>query len=462
MVFASQTVQFNADLLNKYNQPLPRYTSYPPATELKESFGEVGFRQAIAASNQRRSPLSLYFHIPFCQSACYFCGCNVIVTGSKSLAETYLDYLERDIHQTAAFIDESRPVQQLHWGGGTPNYLTIDQAERLWTAINRHFNLAADAEVSIEINPRYVDRNYIRSLRQIGFNRISFGIQDFNRRVQEAVNRVQPEELLFDVMDAIRESQFDSVNVDLIYGLPYQTLDTFSETIRKTVELNPDRIAVFNFAYVPWLKPVQKHIPMEALPAGEAKLDILRMTIEELGREEYLFIGMDHFAKPNDELAIAQRNGTLKRNFQGYTTQPDTDLFAFGMTSISMLHDAYVQNHKRLKSYYRAIDQHDLPIERGVGLHPDDILRRTVIMELMCQFRLSKAAIASAFDIDFDRYFQTEQWNLKILEQDGLVKLTSDSIEVTPTGRLLIRNVASVFDEYLRDRIIANFSKAIG
>lgn len=465
MSFTLPTVQFDSKLLRKYDQAVPRYTSYPPATELKPEFEEVAFRAAIAVGNYKQTPLSLYCHIPFCDSACYFCGCNTVITQRKEIAEPYLDYTERHIRQMAELIDRNRPVQQMHWGGGTPNYLSLGQIERLWTTINQHFNFDPNAEISIEVNPRSLDRDYILFLRELGFNRISFGIQDFNPVVQEAINRVQTEAMLFNVMDWTREAGFESVNVDLIYGLPYQTLDTFRNTIHKTVELNPDRIAVFNFAYVPWLKPVQRRIPQEALPKGQEKLDILQMAIEELGQNDYQFIGMDHFAKPNDELAIAQREGQLHRNFQGYTTKPESDLIGFGITSISMLHDVYVQNHKRLKDFYQAIDNRTLPIERGVSLSQDDVIRRTVIMELMCQFQLSKDEFEEkyhlSFDQDFDEYFASERWELKKLEADGLIRLSHNHIEVTPAGRLLIRNIASAFDVYLKQKTISNFSKAI-
>jgi oxygen-independent coproporphyrinogen III oxidase len=441
-----ETVEFNADLLRKYNQPLPRYTSYPPATELRAEFPELDYREAlaklnevIAASNQRRSPLSLYFHIPFCQSTCYFCGCNTIVSNNKNIAQPYLEYLTQEIKQTSALLDRTRQVVQLHWGGGTPNYLNLQQVELLWKTIERYFDLADDAELSIEINPRYVDKNYIFSLRETGFNRISFGIQDFNPEVQLAVNRVQPEEMLFHVMDWIKDAGFESVNVDLIYGLPHQALQTFEKTLEKTLKLDPDRIAVFNFAYVPWLKPAQKNIPEQALPSPQEKLEILKMTIEKLTQNQYLFIGMDHFAKSNDELAIAQQNGTLKRNFQGYTTQADTELFVFGMTSISMLHDMYAQNHRRLKDYYRAIESGKLPLEKGIWLNRDDTIRRDAIVELMCHFQLDKQVLAEKYYLDFDEYFALEKSELQALEADGLVRLFPDRIEVTPTGRLLIR-----------------------
>ncbi|PMB23229.1 oxygen-independent coproporphyrinogen III oxidase [Fischerella thermalis] len=465
MRFFLQSVKFDADLLRKYDQPLPRYTSYPPATELTEDFAEVDFRAAIAIGNYKKTPLSLYCHIPFCESACYFCGCNTVITQQKAVAERYLDYLTRNIRQVAAFIDSDRSVGQLHWGGGTPNYLSLSQVETLWNTLSDHFKFDDQAEISIEVNPRSLDRDYLFFLKDLGFNRISFGIQDFNPQVQEAVNRIQPEAMLFEVMDWMRDAGFTSVNVDLIYGLPYQNLETFRNTVHKTIQLNPDRIAVFNFAYVPWLKPVQRRIPQEALPPASEKLSILQMTIEELSTNGYVFIGMDHFAKPNDELAIAQQNGQLHRNFQGYTTKPESDLFGFGMTSITMLHDVYVQNHKHLKSYYRAIDTDKLPIEKGVKLDRDDIIRRTVIMELMCQFRLSLNEIAEKyhlnFDYDFVEYFANEHLQLRLLEADGLIRLSPNQIEVTPTGRLLIRNIAAVFDRYLRDRAMSGFSRAI-
>ncbi|MBE7384794.1 MAG: oxygen-independent coproporphyrinogen III oxidase [Leptolyngbya sp. SIO1E4] len=460
------TPTFDSALLKKYNQPLPRYTSYPPATELREGFGKADFETAIAVGNYKKTPLSLYCHIPFCEAACYFCGCNTIITQHKAVAEPYLKYLINNIEQVAALSDRRRVVNQMHWGGGTPNYLNLDQVDRLWTALSQHFQFADDAEISIEVNPRQLDRNYVLGLRQIGFNRISFGIQDFNPRVQAAINRIQPEEMLFQGMAWMREAGFESINVDLIYGLPYQTEVTFRDTIRKAIALDPDRIALFNFAYVPWMKPVQKkHIDPTQLPSPAEKLNIFHLSIDELTANGYQFIGMDHFAKPDDELTLAQQAGQLHRNFQGYTTKPESDLLAFGMTSISMLHDVYVQNHKRLRDFYKAMDAHRLPIERGVILSRDDVLRRAVIMELMCQFELSKAAIESkyhlSFDQDFDEYFAQERQDLKALEADGLVRLTPNHIEVTSAGRLLIRNIAAVFDTYLRHKRNRQFSQSV-
>ncbi|MBH8551830.1 oxygen-independent coproporphyrinogen III oxidase [Nostocaceae cyanobacterium CENA357] len=460
MVFLLPSVKFDLNMIKKYDTPAPRYTSYPPATELKEGFSVTDFQAAIAASNQRKSPLSLYFHIPFCQSACYFCGCNTVISNNKSIAQPYVEFLVQEIKNMAALIDSDRKVLQIHWGGGTPNYLDHDQVEFLWKNINRYFSIDPQAEISIEINPRYVDKNYIFFLREIGFNRISFGIQDFNREVQVAVNRVQPEEMLFDVMDWIKAAKFESVNVDLIYGLPYQNFQTFQETVKKTIQLDPDRIVVFNFAYVPWLKPAQKNIPQEALPQPQEKLEILKMTIEELTNSQYVFIGMDHFAKPNDELAIAQRDRTLQRNFQGYTTHAGTELLGFGVSSISMLNEAYFQNHKQLKDYYQAIAGSTLPISKGINLTQDDMIRRDVILCIMSHFHLRKQDIEEKYHINFDDYFAQEIEVLKPLAADGLVSVSSNHIQITDIGRLLVRNIAVVFDTHnqVRDK---QFSRAI-
>lgn len=465
MRMPSENVQFDAYLLNKYDKSVPRYTSYPPVTEFNKKVREIDFQARIAVGNDKKTPISLYCHIPFCESACYFCGCNTIITQNKRIVPSYLDYLIRDISQTAIFIFPNRQVNQIHWGGGTPNYLNQSQLAQLFSSLVKNFNIDQNAEVSIEINPRYIDRNYIFFLKNLGFNRISLGIQDFNPKVQKAINRIQTESMLFDVMGWIREAEFEGANVDLIYGLPFQTLKTFKETVKKTIELNPDRIALFNFAYMPWLKAAQKNISEADLPKAAEKLAIFQMTIEKLNCNGYVYIGMDHFAKPNDELAIAQQEGKLHRNFQGYTTKPESDLFAFGITSISMLNDVYVQNCKDLKSYYKALDTGHLPIEKGIILHREDIIRRAIIMELMCQSKLNKTYFERKYNLqshlDFDQYFANELVDLKSLEADGLVELFSDRIEITSPGRLLIRNVASIFDLYLKERKEQSFSKAI-
>lgn len=462
MEFLSQEVKFSEEMIKKYDKPAPRYTSYPPATEFSHDIDKSEYVKKIIQSNERKTPLSLYFHIPFCENACHFCGCNVIITRRKEVTGPYLEHLYREMELYKNLIDtNSRKVVQLHWGGGTPNYLSNEETVQLFNQIKEKFQIDEKAEVSIEIDPRHVDRDRIFLLRQVGFNRISFGIQDFNYKVQEAVNRIQPEEMIFDVMSWIRQAGFESVNIDLIYGLPYQTLETFTDTIEKTIKLNPDRIAVFNFAYVPWLKRLQRNIDEKALPKPEEKLKILQMTIEKLTKAGYVFIGMDHFAKPDDELAVAQRERTLHRNFQGYTTKAEAELFGFGATSISMLYDAYVQNYKILRDYYETIDDGRLPVERGVYLNQDDIIRRDVIMKLMCHFRLLKAEVEEKFGIVFDQYFKDELSGLREMEEDGLVILYPERIDVTPIGRLLIRNIASVFDVYLKSKKERRFSKAI-
>lgn len=460
MVFVLPSVKFDLEMIKKYDTPTPRYTSYPPATELNSEFSVTDFHSAIAASNIRKSPLSLYFHIPFCESACYFCGCNTVISQNKNIAKPYLEHLAREINNMARLIDEDRKVLQIHWGGGTPNYLNQKQVKFLWKQITDNFNIAPEAEISIEINPRYVDEEYIFFLREIGFNRISFGIQDFNPQVQLAVNRLQPEELLFNAMTWIKSAKFHSVNVDLIYGLPYQNLQTFQETVNKTIQLDPNRIVVFNFAYIPWMKPAQKNIPQAALPQPQEKLEILKMTIEELTSNRYLFIGMDHFAKYDDELAIAQQNRTLQRNFQGYTTHGGTELFGFGATSISMLHDAYIQNHKKLKDYYQAISADILPVSKGVKLNQDDIIRRDVIMCIMSHFHLRKQDIEEKYQIRFDKYFARELAALEQLQADGLVNISQKYIQITDIGRLLVRNIAVNFDNYHQNKE-QRFSRAI-
>ena len=460
MNFHPQDVKFDLDLIMKYAKPAPRYTSYPTAQEF-HPISEEEWREKVIKSNERKTPLSLYFHIPFCESACHFCGCNVIITRRKEVVEPYLEHLAKEMDIMKSLLDPSRKVVQLHWGGGTPNYLNNEQTVWLMNEIKKRFDFDENAEVSIEIDPRHVDRERIFLLREIGFNRVSFGIQDFNPKVQEAVNRIQPEEMIFNVMEWIREADFESVNIDLIYGLPYQTLETFSETIEKVIKLNPDRIANFNYAHVPWLKRLQRMIDESALPPPQEKLDILKMTIEKLTDAGYIFIGMDHFAKPDDELAVAQRERTLHRNFQGYTTHAEAELIGFGATSISMLYDAYAQNFKKLKDYYEAIEEGKLPIERGFILDEDDILRRDVIMRLMSHFQLYKKEIEDKYSIVFDEYFAPEMEELKELEKDGLIRIYPDRIDVTPAGRLLIRNIAVTFDKYTKAKKEKRFSKAI-
>ena len=373
----------------------------------------------------------------------------------------YLQRLEKEISYLKRYLDTEREVIQLHWGGGTPNYLTMEQTEFLFSLIRENFNISHDAEISVEIDPRSVDYNYLKLYRELGFNRISMGVQDFNPKVQEAINRIQPYPLMEEVMQWVRELGFTSVNIDLIYGLPHQTPETFLDTVRKTIELNPDRVAVYNFAYVPWLKPLQRRIDPSTLPKPQEKLKMLETAIEEFTKAGYVYIGMDHFAKPTDELVVAQREGKLWRNFQGYTTKKGVDLIGIGMSSISMLERYYGQNYKTVRPYYEAIDKGLLPTFRGIELNGDDLIRREVITELICNFRLNKGDIETKFGIDFDTYFEREINELREMERDGLLTLDGKEIKVTPLGRLLIRNICMVFDIYTKRRKERRFSRTI-
>ncbi|MCS7196952.1 MAG: oxygen-independent coproporphyrinogen III oxidase [Aquificaceae bacterium] len=452
---------FNENLIKKYDRPGPRYTSYPPATEFHEGVGEKDYIEKLLQSNLKASPLSLYLHIPFCESACWFCGCNVIISHRKDVTRRYLDYVYREIEMLGKYLDTSRPVVQLHWGGGTPNFLSNEEIRELSGRIRETFRVDPDAEVSVEIDPRYLSEGQLETLREVGFNRVSMGLQDLDPEVQKAINRVQTYQLMERVMKDLRSLGFKSVNIDLIYGLPYQTPEKFRKTIEQTIELQPDRVAVFNFAFVPWLKPLQRKIDPSTLPPPEDKLTILEMTIDMFQKAGYLFIGMDHFAKREDELAQAQREGTLWRNFQGYTTKKGVDLLGIGATSIGMLYDGYFQNYKTIRDYYLAIEGGRLPILRGYLLGDEDILRREVIMDLMCNFRCEFEKIERAFDIDFEEHFSQELEELSDMEREGLLKLEDRAIKVLPEGRLLIRNIAMVFDQYVKGKKEQRFSRTI-
>ena len=454
-------VIFSEELIRKYDKPGPRYTSYPPATEFNESYGRDYFIKHLLKSNENGKPLSLYFHIPFCENACWFCGCNVIINRVRGREIPYLHRIAKEIDYLKSYLDTSRDVIQLHWGGGTPNYLTPEQTEYLFSIIRENFKISPDAEISVEIDPRSISFNQLRLYRELGFNRISIGVQDFNPKVQKAINRIQPYPLLEKVINWVRELGFTSVNIDLIYGLPYQTPDTFRETVKKTIALNPDRIAVYNFAYVPWLKPLQRRIEKKALPSPQEKLQMLKTAIEGFTEAGYVYIGMDHFAKPNDELVIAQKEGKLWRNFQGYTTKRGVDLIGIGISSISMLERYYGQNYKTVRPYYEAIDGGLLPTYRGIELNNDDVIRREVITELICNFVLDKKAIEENFGLDFDNYFEYELKELEEMERDGLIHLGERFLKVTPLGRLLIRNICMVFDIYTKKRVERRFSRTI-
>jgi len=456
---SSQQIDWDQRLIEKYNYAGPRYTSYPTALEFSENFGEADFQHAVQRYPDR--PLSLYVHIPFCHRLCYFCGCNKIVTRQLHKADRYLDVLEQEIRQRAPLF-AGRCVTQLHWGGGTPTFLNQQQVSRLVALLRDHFTIADDVEMSIEVDPREIELEMIDHLRAEGFNRLSMGVQDFNKAVQERVNRVQDEETIFALVQRAREQGFRSVSLDLIYGLPLQTPESFAFTLQRVIALNPDRLSVFNYAHMPTLFAAQRKIKDDELPGAAQKLQILQETIATLTGEGYQFIGMDHFARPDDELAVAQRAGELHRNFQGYTTQGDTDLLGLGVSAISMLGDSYAQNHKELKAYYADVEQRGDALWRGLTLSDDDCLRRDVIKALICNFALDFAAIETQYSIDFERYFAEDLAMLAPLVADGLVEQHGRSLHVTGVGRLLIRNICMCFDVYMRQKVrMQQFSRVI-
>ncbi|WJD50344.1 oxygen-independent coproporphyrinogen III oxidase [Enterobacter sp. PGRG2] len=456
---SSQLIDWDLALIQKYNYSGPRYTSYPTALEFAESYGEPQFLQAVARYPER--PLSLYVHIPFCHKLCYFCGCNKIVTRQQHKADQYLDALEQEIlHRAPLFA--GRQVSQLHWGGGTPTYLNKAQISRLMQILRSQFSFNADAEISIEVDPREIELDVLDHLRHEGFNRLSMGVQDFNKEVQRLVNREQDEEFIFALIKRARDIGFTSTNIDLIYGLPKQTPESFAFTLKRVAELSPDRLSVFNYAHLPSLFAAQRKIKDADLPTAQQKLDILQETISSLMDSGYQFIGMDHFARPDDELAVAQREGVLHRNFQGYTTQGDTDLLGFGVSAISMIGDSYAQNQKELKRYYQQVDETGNALWRGIALTRDDCIRRDVIKALICNFRLEYAAVERAWNVDFQDYFAEDLKLLAPLAKDGLVEVDEKGIQVTPKGRLLIRNICMCFDAYLRQKArMQQFSRVI-
>ncbi|EQA03694.1 oxygen-independent coproporphyrinogen III oxidase [Glaesserella parasuis] len=440
---------WDINLIQKYNQSGPRYTSYPTALEFSESYNDDDFK--AAAARYPNKPLSLYVHIPFCHKLCYFCACNKIITRHQHKVDIYLDYLEKEIKYRADLFKD-RTVTQIHWGGGTPTYLDEEQSLRLMAMLRKHFNVIDDAEISIEMDPREIELEMLDHLREIGFNRISMGIQDFNKEVQKLVNREQDEEFIFALMKRARELGFTSTNIDLIYGLPKQTVESFMFTLDRVIELNPDRMSVFNYAHLPSRFAAQIKIKDEMLPAPETKLEILQKTIETLGNAGYKFIGMDHFAKPNDELAIAQAKGELHRNFQGYTTQEDADLLGLGVSAISLLGDSYAQNHKELKQYYTEVEMRGIALHKGLSMTKDDCLRRDVIKALICNFKLEYDRFEQDYQIDFNQYFAEDLLLLAPLEKDGLLDIGAKGIVVSPRGRLLIRNICMCFDIYSRQQ----------
>ena len=458
-----QSIKFDLALINRYDKAGPRYTSYPTALELHEGFGDEDYRQQIAKSNAAGGPLSLYFHIPFCDTVCFYCACNKIVTKNRKHAEPYLESLYKEISLLGALFDNQRVVNQLHWGGGTPTFLSFEQMQQLMTVTREHFLLKDDddCEYSIEIDPRETNSHTIKQLRELGFNRISLGLQDFDPAVQKAVNRIQSEEQTFRVLADAKTEGFKSTNIDLIYGLPFQSVDTFADTLDKIVAAEPDRFSIFNYAHMPTRFKTQRQINEADMPSAEVKLEILQMVGQKLTAAGYVYIGMDHFAKPNDALAIAQREGKLYRNFQGYSTHSDCDLIGFGITSIGRVGDAYIQNVKELDEYEQLIKSNKLPVYKGVTLDFDDQLRRAVITYIICHFELNFSSIEDAFSINFAEYFAKELTELEPMEVDGLITISATGIQVLSAGRLLIRNVCMVFDKYLLQKNQQQFSKVI-
>lgn len=455
--------EINFDLVARYDTSGPRYTSYPTAPQFSDAFTAADFRREIEAANAAKDapPLSLYFHLPFCESVCFFCGCNVTFTSDRKRPAPYTDLLIREMDAVAPLISPHRRVAQLHWGGGTPTFFSPDQLRALHEATQKRFTFADDAEIGLEVDPRETTGEHLRVLSELGFNRISMGIQDFDPDVQKAVNRIQPEETTRRVIEGARERGFRSVSVDLIYGLPHQTETGFARTLERVIALDPDRVAVFNFAYLPEMIRHQKAIRAEALPAPSEKLAILKRCIRDFTAAGYRFIGMDHFAKPGDELCRAQDAGTLYRNFQGYTTRAGCDLHAFGVSAISSVGRVYAQNRKNIHEYGDAVKGDGFATQRGIRLSDDDLARREVIMRLLCDFALDPAAIGRRFGLDFDSVFGDALRELEPMERDGLLRRENGRFVVTPSGRLLVRNLCMPFDAYLKKKPGQKFSRTV-
>lgn len=460
-----QSLSFNRPLVEKYDRPGPRYTSYPTAPQFHQAFALDDYQAAAQASNQLATPkaLSLYIHIPFCKSLCYYCACNKIITQKTHRATQYLDYLKREIAMQAALFDHTRKLNQLHLGGGTPTYLTREQLAELMDCLHQAFNLddSDEHEFSIEVDPRTISTEQIEHLRQLGFNRLSFGVQDFDPDVQAAVNRVQSEAQIYALVAAARAAQFKSVSVDLIYGLPLQSVASFDTTLSKIIALRPDRIAAYSYAHLPELVRAQRLIRREDMPPPERKLELLELTISRLTAAGYVYIGMDHFALPDDELTLARANGTLQRNFQGYSTHAECDLIGLGVSAIGKVGDTYSQSVKELSQYYARIDQGLLPIHRGYRLNADDQLRREVISDLMCHGRIDFASIEVRHSICFKSYFAEALSKLDEQVADGLLEIHENELVLLPQGHLLMRSVAMAFDAYIGAEQKGRFSRTV-
>lgn len=455
--------EINTDLIKKYDRPGPRYTSYPTAPHFHEGFTHEQYLDEIIRTNHEAQPdLSLYYHLPFCDTLCYFCGCNMIITRNRDRIKQYIKYLKNEIDLLRTYLNSDRKVIQLHWGGGTPTHLDPDEISDLVSFIKQSFDFKENSEEGCEIDPRGLTRAHLEALRNGGFNRISMGVQDFNEKVQKAVNRIQPEDMTRQVVNWVRELGFESINLDLIYGLPFQTVDEFAKTVDTIIDISPDRIAVFNYAHVPWMKKHMALIRPEDIPVPEEKLAILKMTVEKLTSAGYVFIGMDHFAKPEDEMAVALREKKLYRNFQGYSTHAGTDLYGMGITSISQIGQVYAQNIKREKPYFEYLDEGNLPIERGYKLNQDDLLRRDVITKVMCDFELDFDWVEQKYKIDFEKYFAYALSNFGEMIDDGLVTIEKRKLTISEMGRLMIRNVAMNFDGYIeRKQDTARYSRTV-
>jgi len=448
-------------LVKKYNVAGPRYTSYPPATRFTSEVAWPTLVEEILENNTEDGDLSLYFHIPFCESLCWYCGCTTVITKDHAQGAVYLDFLEKELDRMAALLNPNRKVVQMHLGGGTPTFLKPDELRRLGDMIRSRFRVASDVEGGVEIDPRRLTRDHVAALQEAGFNRASLGVQDFDPKVQLAVHRVQSREQTGKAIEWLRSHRFESINIDLIYGLPYQTTETLAQTLDAVQAYRPDRLAVFSYAHVPWIKPAQRALE-EALPSADEKFALLKQVIETLTTgDEYIYIGMDHFARPDDELAIAQRNKTLHRNFQGYSTRGGVDIYSFGMSAISQIGRAYWQNTKELPDYYERLNGKDFPFVRGYLLTDDDQIRRRIIMRLMCDLSVDFDSMSQETGIDLHRYFAEEIRSLDELEADGLLLRTSSGFEITAMGRLFLRNVAMRFDACSNRETGRMFSRTI-
>ena len=455
--------QISDAILEKYNRPGPRYTSYPTAPVWTDDFGPDDFEEYCGRAEAQGTPLSLYMHLPFCESLCLFCACNVSIQKDKSVRIPYLAALKREIAHMAGLASKKRPVIQFHWGGGTPTYFAPEQLEDLFDYTRERFSIGSGAEIGVEVDPRVTSRAHLETLAKLGFNRLSMGIQDFRPEVQKAVHRIQPYEMTRDLISAARALGFQSINVDLIYGLPYQTPESFAHTVEQIVGLSPDRIAMFSYAHVPWLKKQQGSF-VAHLPEGMKKFEIFRDGLLKFVESGYLYIGMDHFAKENDELAVSQRNRTLHRNFQGYTTKAGADLYGMGITAISGIQDSYAQNHRDIPSWEKAVNERGIATMRGYHLSQDDLIRREVISRLLCHTVIVKDEISKKFNINFDEYFAPELLRLKMPQEDGLVLVNAKEIRTAWLGRIFIRNLAMIFDPYLEKQQLASrplFSKTL-